>query len=132
MQSLYTVVPDETSAFAMLAEMPACDHECRKLDDEVAWVSFSRALDALFYKEMVDTFDSTLAENPHLKTLVVDLREVTFIDSRAVGGLIRTWKMMTAKGGQMYLAGASPSVKSIISLLKLDKLLSEWKGDFPA
>jgi N-acetylglucosaminyldiphosphoundecaprenol N-acetyl-beta-D-mannosaminyltransferase len=132
MQSLYTVVDDETAAFAILAEMPASDHECRKLDGEVVWVSFSRALDALFYKEMVDTFDATLAENPSLKTLVVDLREVTFIDSRAVGGLIRTWKMMTAKGGQMYLAGASPSVKSIISLLKLDKLLSEWKGDLPA
>lgn len=131
MQSLFEVVPHEMAAFALLAERPASDHACRKVDAEAVWVSFNRSLDALFYQEMVDTFDATLAENPTLKTLVVDLSEVTFIDSRAVGGLIRTWKMLKANGGQMFLYGASPSVKSIISLLKLDQLLSEWKGAPP-
>ena len=53
------------------------------------------------------------------------------MDSRAVGGLIRVWKQVTAAGGQMFYAAANPVVSEIIRLLRLDKVLAEWDGDPP-
>jgi anti-anti-sigma factor len=81
---------------------------------------------------MMAILEAAIANNPQpLRKLVVDLREVTFIDSRAVGGLIRLWKTLTAMGGQLFLAGANPTLREIIRLLHLDKIIPEWKGDFP-
>ena len=51
-----------------------------------------------------DRLRKAMESHPGIHTLVVDLKDVGFIDSRAVGGLIRIWKEMAANGGRMFYA----------------------------
>ncbi|MFT3990847.1 MAG: WecB/TagA/CpsF family glycosyltransferase [Luteolibacter sp.] len=133
MDSLCTMVENEEQAEKLLENQKASGQgEFRNTNDGVVWVSFKCPLDAIYYDEMTRTLDAASEEAEAGSTLVIDLAEVNFIDSRAVGGLIRTMKQMRAKGGSMYLARANTSVHEIISLLRLDKLLPEWEGDIPS
>lgn len=129
MDSLFSIVESEAAAMKLIAEHHASGSVSKATQDGVAWVSFSRSLDALYHDEMMATLDSAISNSPGIKVLVVDLKEVGFIDSRAVGGLIRAWKSMSAKDGQMFLSGATPAVREILALLRLDQILAEWKGE---
>jgi N-acetylglucosaminyldiphosphoundecaprenol N-acetyl-beta-D-mannosaminyltransferase len=132
MDSLFPMLATEAAASDWLRQHHASGGIHKQTVDGVAWVSFNRPLDALYHDEMMAILEAAIANNPQpLRKLVVDLREVTFIDSRAVGGLIRLWKTLTAMGGQLFLAGANPTLREIIRLLHLDKIIPEWKGDFP-
>jgi N-acetylglucosaminyldiphosphoundecaprenol N-acetyl-beta-D-mannosaminyltransferase len=133
MDSLFPMVDSEAEALAWVAAHQASGGVHQMMADGVAWVAFNRSLDALYHDEMMATLEAAIS-NPsaEVRSLVVDLREVGFIDSRAVGGLIRAWKTMNARGGKLFLAGAKPAVREILGLLRLDKVLAEWKGDLPA
>lgn len=131
MNSLFGVVESEAAALSELATMKKPGASRKRVEDGVAWVAFSRPLDAVYHDEMMAILDSAIANTSGIRTLVVDLQEVGFIDSRAVGGLIRAWKSMKAKGGTLVLARATPQVREIIALLRLDKVLGEWKGEEP-
>jgi anti-anti-sigma factor len=132
MDSLFPMVDSEAEALAWLARHQASGGRAQMTADGVAWVAFDRSLDALYHDEMMALLEAAISNNAAaVRTLVVDLRAVGFIDSRAVGGLIRAWKIITARGGAMFLAGANPALREIIGLLHLDQILAEWKGDFP-
>lgn len=131
MDSLFLMADSDADARRQLAAHQASGGICRQPEPGVAWVAFSRSLDALYYDEMLEILDAAIASTPQLRVLVVDLKEVSFLDSRAVGGLIRAWKSITAQGGGMYLARANPAVREIIALLRLDQVLAEWKGALP-
>jgi anti-anti-sigma factor len=131
MDSLFPMVESEQEAMKVVADHGAADVVKKEAGDGVLWVSFSRSLDAIYHDEMMSILESSISNSEDSHSLVVDLKEVGFIDSRAVGGLIRAWKMMTSRGGGMFLSGASPAVSEIISLLRLDKILGEWEGEVP-
>lgn len=131
METLFSSAASENEALELVAKHTRSGGVLKKSEDGVVWVSFNRSLDALYHGEMMETLEKTITGSPGIKTLVVDLKDVPFIDSRAVGGLIRAWKTMTANGGQMFLWGAKPAVSEIIALLRLDKILTEWKGTPP-
>lgn len=131
MDSLFPITGSEEEAMSLVSERGESGAVCKATGDGAVWVSFNRSLDALYHDEMMEILESSIFKSGGIRSLVVDLKDVDFIDSRAVGGLIRAWKMMTAKGGNLFLAGANPLVKEIITLLRLDKLLTEWKGEVP-
>jgi N-acetylglucosaminyldiphosphoundecaprenol N-acetyl-beta-D-mannosaminyltransferase len=130
MDSLFEIVKTGEDAEERLSAQRASGG-AQKISDEggVVWVSFNRSLDALYHDEMMSILQSTIENSPGIRSLVIDLKDVDFMDSRAVGGLIRAWKLMSAKGGQMFLSGARPSVREILRLLRLDKVLPEWEGE---
>ena len=128
MKALCPMVANEDAAMAWLAERQASGGTSRVADSGALWVAFNRSLDASYHDEMMTVLESAIASAAGGRVLVVDLKDVGFIDSRAVGGLIRALKLITAKGGEMFLSGASPVVREIIALLRLDKILAEWKG----
>ena len=133
MDALFPMLDAEAGALAWVTRHQASGGLCKIAGNGVVWVSFNRALDALYHDEMVAILESAISNNkPSIRSLVVDLSEVGFIDSRAVGGLVRVWKTMSAMGGSLFLAGANPTLREIIRLLHLDKILPEWKGDLPA
>jgi N-acetylglucosaminyldiphosphoundecaprenol N-acetyl-beta-D-mannosaminyltransferase len=131
MDSLFEVAESDADALRFIRSA-ASTEVCRKVsEDGVAWVSFSRPLDALYHEEMMSVLEAAVSGSEDMRSLVVDLGGVSFIDSRAVGGLIRMWKTMNACGGGLYIARPTPPVREIIGLLRLDKVLPEWKGALP-
>jgi N-acetylglucosaminyldiphosphoundecaprenol N-acetyl-beta-D-mannosaminyltransferase len=132
MESLFSSATSEKAAIELIQKHTESGGVLQKSEEGVVWVSFNRSLDALYHEEMMDILEKAITGSSGIHTLVVNLSDVAFIDSRAVGGLIRAWKTMTANGGQMFLYGANTGVSEIISLLRLDKILTEWKGNPPA
>jgi len=131
MDALVPMVADEAAALHLIAQHQTSGGGLKIADDGAVWVAFNRPLDALYHDEMIAILETAISATASNKVLVVDLHDVSFMDSRAVGGLIRIWKMMSARGGQMFYAQASPALREIIGLLHLEKILLEWKGPRP-
>jgi anti-anti-sigma factor len=58
------------------------------------------------------------------KTLRIDLRAVTFIDSIAMGALVGIKKVLTEDGIEMVLVAPSPQVLETLRRAKLDRVFS--------
>jgi anti-sigma B factor antagonist len=63
-----------------------------------------------------------IAEAQH-KKVVVDLSQLTLIDSTGVGVLISLFKRLRALDGHVYFAGLTGQPKEIFRLLRLDRSL---------
>jgi N-acetylglucosaminyldiphosphoundecaprenol N-acetyl-beta-D-mannosaminyltransferase len=86
----------------------------------------------------MDTLDSiypvaqqALEASPNI---LVNLAQVTFLDSTAIGGLLELGKQARLRGGELSLAGIPDRIYKTLALLKLEKLfpiypdayLAEW------
>lgn len=131
MECLFSIVESDEEALRHIAQHNSGGGDHKLTAAGTVWVSFDRALEGTYYEEMMDILRKAMESHPGIHTLVVDLKDVGFIDSRAVGGLIRIWKEMAANGGRMFHAGATSVVREVIGLLKLDKVLAEWKEPTP-
>jgi anti-sigma B factor antagonist len=54
--------------------------------------------------------------------VVVDLSEVTFIDSMALGVLLEAMKRLRARGGVLHIVGPRPDVRRIFEITLLDRI----------
>ena len=57
------------------------------------------------------------------RRLVVNLSEVTFIDSSGVGTLTDIFRRLKKTGGMLALVGLKRMVRSVFEITRLDKLL---------
>lgn len=56
--------------------------------------------------------------------LVVDLREIDFMDSTAIGELVILGKKLRANGTAYVIAGLKPHLMSLVKMMRLDKLMT--------
>ena len=61
--------------------------------------------------------------NRGVPSLVVDLRDVTFIDSSGVGTLLRVFHRQTLLGGAVHFVADQPAVLRVFELMQLDRRL---------
>lgn len=57
-----------------------------------------------------------------INTIKVDFKEVSFINSSAIGALVATLKMVRASGGEIFLYSLNDQVKMIFELTKMDQV----------
>ncbi len=93
---------------------------------EVEWdgrviLSLSGPLTITTRDSFLARVEQALTRSPHL---ILDLREVTFIDSAGMGSLVSLTKRARAAGGDLRLCGASPQVRRTLALVRLDHFLS--------
>lgn len=65
----------------------------------------------------------------HGNNLVMDLQQVTFIDSSGLGAIVGTFQTIRQAGGTFYLYGIQPSVQMVIELVGLDQVLPILKTE---
>ena len=65
-------------------------------------------------------FDKLIAQK--IPRIVVDLSNVSYVDSSGLATLVGILKNMRSYGGKMKLAGMSSKIKSLFEITKLDKL----------
>jgi len=58
------------------------------------------------------------------KRLVLDCRELEYMDSSGLGALISGLKSALSRGGDLRLAGVSPKVRMMLEITRADKLFS--------
>jgi anti-anti-sigma factor len=56
------------------------------------------------------------------KVLVLDMQNVSFIDSSGLGLLISVMKVMRAKNGKLVLSGMNENISSLIEITQIDHL----------
>ena len=71
----------------------------------------------------VDEFDRVLREVPMTTHLVIDLAEVTFVDSVTLSRLVRAARLHETAGTAVVLAGAAGIVQRVLSITQLDVVL---------
>ncbi len=79
------------------------------------------ALDALTVRDLRPVLDAIVADQP--KRVVVDLAELTLIDSSGVGAIVSLFKRVKANGGEVVVVRAQEQPLAVLKLLKLDRVL---------
>ncbi|MDD3146934.1 MAG: STAS domain-containing protein [Candidatus Riflebacteria bacterium] len=80
---------------------------------------------ASIFFDAVQEFDAAIqeAEDTGNKKVIVDLDGVEMICSSAITTLVKHHMSLQARGGKLFVAGCNASVKKILQLLGLDKLM---------
>lgn len=86
----------------------------------IAALYLAGELDTSIKSELATAFNRVGTANDRL---IVDLSQVTFIDSAALGLLIELDNRLAARGGMLALASLQPEVRRIFELAGLFRLL---------
>jgi len=62
------------------------------------------------------------------KTLLVDLKETTFVDSSGLGTLVSALKRTREKGCQMAVCSINPQVKMLFELTSMDQVFEIFEN----
>jgi anti-sigma B factor antagonist len=80
-------------------------------------VRMSGELDAVTSPRLSEELDRLLTDGR--RRLVLDLEEVTLIDSSGLSALVRLLKQVRGQGGRLGLAALQPSVRRVFDLTRL-------------
>lgn len=84
-------------------------------------IEISGTLDVVSAPEARVVFDAVVADGR--ENVVVDIANVTMIDSPGIGTIVSLCKRVEAAGGKFVVTGARDQPLSVLKLLKLDRLL---------
>lgn len=60
--------------------------------------------------------------------IVIDLKDVRFVDSSGLGSLVSGFKNASARNGSLKLCGLQPQVKSMFELTRLHRVFEIFPG----
>jgi len=68
-------------------------------------------------------FDALLGEDWPSRRVLLNMERVPYIDSSAIGWLIHAQRAFRAAGGKLVLHSISPSVRNVLDLLKIGRVV---------
>ena len=68
-------------------------------------------------------FDALLGGGWAAQTVLLDMDAVPFVDSCAIGWLIKCQRQFKAGGGTLVLHSLQPNVRNVLSLLKIERVV---------
>ena len=87
-------------------------------------VKLSGRLDETFEQQLAKTL-ATLLEKSQVR-VVVDLRELTYLNSRGVSAFIATVDALREAGGDLKLAGSPAQARLVLERLGVDRLIQQF------
>ncbi len=63
-------------------------------------------------------------------TVVVDLADVTFMDSSGIGALVRARQRISARGSSMIISRPQPRVAKTLEIMGLASWVAPWSNDW--
>ena len=78
-------------------------------------------------KEMREEIDAAV-ERAQPETLVLDFRDVSFMDSSGIGLVLGRYKLVSAMNGEVELTGITGQLRKVMRLAGLDRLVKFEKG----
>lgn len=93
----------------------------KSIYDEYATLTLKGEFDTFYCPKLQEEVESLIASGiPHV---ILNLRLVKFINSTALGAIIKAFKRCKAEGGQLVLSQPSPFARDIINKLGINKLV---------
>ncbi len=91
-------------------------------DDRCSIVSVTGEVDVATAPDLRDRLQEVIADKPQM--LVVDLLEVSFIDSTALGVLIDAWKQSESIGAAMRIVVSEPRILKVFTITGLTDIFT--------
>lgn len=88
-------------------------------------VGIQGELDHHTAEQMRDKLDE-LIEDPIIKNLIIDIKDMGFMDSSGIGVLIGRYKLITSRGGQVGIININPNIKKIFRVSGLQKIFKTY------
>lgn len=63
-----------------------------------------------------------LATDPAVKVLIIDLRDLDFIESSGLGNVIDAYQKCRKRGAELRLVGPAPAIMRVLEITRLDQL----------
>ncbi len=68
-------------------------------------------------------FEAILGSDWSSRLVMLDMENVSYIDSAAIGWFMNTQKTFRANGGMMALHSVGPNIRNILDLLKIGRII---------
>ena len=95
----------------------------RILEDKINQIGVLRLtgrLDAAAVKDLREHVNSVVKKN--IKSIVMDMSEVEFIDSSGLGSLVSCLRMINREEGDIRLASLQDQIRALIELTRLHRV----------
>lgn len=101
----------------------------KTLNDDYAILTLKGEFDTFYCPALMQEVEDLLERG--VSHLVIDMRLVKFINSTALGAVIKAHKRCRAEGGELVVAQPSPFVRDVITKVGIDKLITlhDSEGD---
>ena len=86
-------------------------------------VSLQGEFDALACKQIRPEFE-LVANDSNRKNVILDLSQVTFLDSSGIGAIVFLFKRLRVQGYELTLSNVQGQPKELITLLRIDSAIS--------
>ncbi|MDJ0521489.1 MAG: STAS domain-containing protein [Planctomycetota bacterium] len=90
---------------------------------DVVVISFDGQIDD--FPILVQSVDNLITDGT--RHMVIDLHTLPFINSAALGYLIKAQKSMEREGGEMALARVQPAIQNILEMTALDQVFPTFE-----
>ncbi|MBD2528763.1 anti-sigma factor antagonist [Nostoc flagelliforme FACHB-838] len=107
----------------MTSQSTEIDFSVTSLND-TAIVQMSDRFSVLEAVSFKQTCQSLIQANSHLKQMIIDFHQTTFMDSSGLGALVSNFKYAESKGIALRLRNVTPEVMSVLKLTGLDQIFS--------
>lgn len=91
-------------------------------------IRLSGDLDELAAERFRSQVDEVIDSEP-IQTVVVVMKDVTFIDSSGLGALLGRYKRLHARGGTLRIAAPTPAVRALLDLSGVPKLITIFPSE---
>jgi anti-anti-sigma factor len=96
---------------------------CSNVLDKKATLSLAGRFDFTMHKEFRDLSQKVLEEN-ELKQIEIDLKDVDYLDSSALGILLLLKDRATQRGISIAITGCRDNIRQILEIANFNKLFS--------
>lgn len=99
----------------------------KSIYDDYATLTLKGEFDTFYCPKLQEEVDSLIASG--IAHVILNLRLVKFINSTALGAIIKAYKRCRAEGGQMVVSQPSTFARDIITKLGINKLVPMFDDD---
>jgi anti-anti-sigma factor len=96
------------------------------MDMKVSIIESHGVLDANRGNQLRRDVSDLIAKQKELDVVLIDLKEVNFIDSSGLGALVSSMQIVRNANAKLFVCSASAQVKMLFELTKVDRIIQNF------